>query len=188
MSSYLFLFLIFLPLPMSVAFFVFSSKSPRQGYLLGLIPIFLFWQIVCLLLLRAVEKPCQELCGFFETALGSFTLVLIFFSSVLGLYLRRFYRRVVGKTNIPRRSLRSMAAAELPFFLAILLLSILCGLGFYGFTRWSVESGAPFLTPLFYLGYGNYLLLKQGIPTFIVANVLILALFWILYTRLRKKL
>ena len=76
-----------------------------------------------------------------------------------------------------------MAAVDLPFFLAILLLSILCGLGFYGFTRWSIVSGNPLFTPLFYLGYGNYILLKQGVAAFIAFDCILLLLVWILFTR-----
>jgi len=187
MPLFLFLLLSFLSLPIAVTLFVFSKKSLRLGFLLGLGPIFLFWQIACLLLLRAVEKPCQELCGFYETGLGAFTLTLIFFYSIIGLYMRRIYHRVVSKSNLPGRSLRSMAAVELPVFLAILFLSMLCGLGFYGFVRWSVVSGNPLFTLLFYLGYGNAILLKQGMAAFLAFNCLLLILAWILFSRLCRK-
>ena len=173
---------------MSVAFFVFSRKNPRQGYLLGLIPIFLFWQIACIFFLwREARNPCQEFCGFFETGAGAFIIILIVFYTIWGRIVRRIYSRATRKALIPRRSIRSMAAVELPFFLAILFLSMLSALGLYAFSWWSIVSGNLIFSLLFFLGYGNSLLLEQGITAFTLANVLILALSWILYTRFSGK-
>jgi hypothetical protein len=188
MSPILSFILMFLPVPIAVAIFVFSNKNPHQRYLLGLIPILLFWQVVSVLFLWYAKTPCEEWCGFFETGAGALILVLIVSYTVLGPSLRRFYHRAVRKTQDRERSLRSLARAELRVCLAILGLSVLCGLGLTGFTLWSVNVGNPILSILFSIGYGNYILLKQGVAAFIIINVLILALFIYLYTRFGKKL
>jgi hypothetical protein len=187
-SLILFLALIFLPLPIGLAIFILTQKSPWQRYLLGLIPIFLFWQIVSFQILRReAQYPCIEFCGFIETLAGCFILLQVFFYTLIGINLRRFNDWLLRIGRLSGRSFNFTLLVKLPLSLGILFLSVLCLLGFYGYILWSFATPDDGTAHLILLGYGNYLLLRQGVVAFMVANVLIVLLAWLLYTRAGKK-
>ncbi len=190
MNPFIFWLLTLLVIPASVVlFFASSRRSLLVGYLLGLVPIVLFWQFVSIhtlpMLKDSLDNHQREGAGLFFLLFYGYLFVGLIYYTGLSLSLRWVYRRVIDLTHIQARVRRILVAGTLAVLLGItwavtilgsyLLISLMGGALRVFFFEWPVEI-FPWL---------HYPVLKYGIGFFILVDgvILLLVLAWFLWRR-----
>jgi hypothetical protein len=180
MLSIFYWVLAFLPFIVALmVFYAFSHESYLRGYLLGLVPIFLLWQVVSIITLPGLKKsmaahssdaPYEIFSALFY---GYIFLVLILYTGV-ALSSRAMYDRVIWERDIRQRSTRFWIASGLVVFSTICAVGSavgFCALTFYiGDMQYDLFRLFVIFIPL------HYPVVKIGVPYFIVLDGLLLVL------------
>jgi len=198
MNTYVLWFLLLLPLPIAITVFSLSSrKSLLRGYLFGLIPIFLFWQIVSVLTLPSeidsIDNHRGEGLALFVLLFYWYLFLAWIYYTGLSLSLGWAYRRVVRLTHIRGRVKRVLVASALVVFLGISWAIIIPGTFLFMQVINSQIGGAPgrdFFAQSLMIFWGLHsLIVKYGMLFFILLDgiLLCLALIWFLVRQAWKR-